>query len=70
MLLNLFLSHDLVNPLHQVLDDTFRADLDLQTGGDRVCLDTGDSLPSNSLDLLLLFGSPLALGLAKIETSI
>lgn len=70
MLLNLFLSHDLVNPLHQVLDDTFRADLNLQTGWDRVRLDTGDSLSSNSLDLLLLFGSPLVLGLAKIETPI
>lgn len=59
---NLFLSHDLVDPLHQVLDDTFRADLDLQTGGDSMRLDTGDSLSCNSLDLFLLFRSPLAWG--------
>lgn len=62
LLLNLFLTHDLVNPLHQVLDDTFRANLDLQTGGDGVCLDTRDSLSSNLLDLFLLFRSPLAWG--------
>lgn len=62
LLLNLFLTHDLVNPLHQILDDTFRANLDLQTGGDGVCLDTRDSLSSNLLDLFLLFRSPLAWG--------
>jgi hypothetical protein len=56
---SLLLLHDVVDPLHQVLDDPVGADLDLQPSWDRVGLDARDGVPGDGLDLLLLFGRPL-----------
>lgn len=51
--------HDVVDALHEVLDDPVWPDLHLQPGGDSVRLDARDRLARDPLDLLLLLGRPL-----------
>lgn len=51
--------HDLVDPLHQVLDDAVGSHLHLQACRDRVRLNTGNRLACNALNLLLLLRRPL-----------
>ena len=51
--------HDLVDPLHEILDDTVRSDLDLEACRDSMRFDAWNRVASYLLYFCLLFWCPL-----------